>query len=187
MTIASTILLVLGGRFQLVAFTNPLIHSEEFFVGVAAALAMQRGWRPRLSLTAAAKFALGAYAAVMWLDVPTGGIGLLMALPFLAVIVSAAGADLQGRRGWLPAKPLIYAGQVSYAFYLVHELVILNLLGLLPDSLAKPVFAVIALAVAISLAIALHHLVELAAQRYLSRLMRSRTLHAESRVNVAET
>lgn len=165
LTIAAVVLLIMGDRMQLVAFANPLIHSGEFFIGIAAAIAMQRGWRPRISLAVASVLTVSAYVALMWWNVTTGGMGLVMALPFLAVIVTAAHSDLQERRGWLPSAPLIYAGQVSYAFYLVHELVILNL----PARLPQWQFALLALAVSAIVAAVLHHGVELPAQRGLRR------------------
>jgi peptidoglycan/LPS O-acetylase OafA/YrhL len=63
---------------------------------------------------------------------------------------------------------MVYAGDLAFAFYLVHELTILNFrhwFDLPPLGLT-----VAALAAAIAGAVALHHGVEQPAQRRLSRL-----------------
>jgi peptidoglycan/LPS O-acetylase OafA/YrhL len=47
-------------------------------------------------------------------------------LAFLALVVWAAQRDLDGRNGVLTRRSLVVAGEISFAFYLVHELVLLN-------------------------------------------------------------
>ncbi len=59
------------------------------------------------------------------------------------------------------------AGQVSFAFYLVHELVITNLRHTM--GLGAPA-AVVMLVVSLALAVVLHHGVERPAQRQVMRL-----------------
>jgi peptidoglycan/LPS O-acetylase OafA/YrhL len=48
------------------------------------------------------------------------------ALTFLAIVLWAAQRDLEAVRGVLTRRSFVYAGEVSFAFYLVHELVLLN-------------------------------------------------------------
>ena len=84
------------------------------------------------------------------------------------LIMSAARADPTGvglrvlRNRWL-----VVAGQVSFAFYLVHELVITNLRHTM--GLGAPA-AVVMLVVSLALAVALHFGVERPAQRQVMRL-----------------
>ena len=79
-----------------------------------------------------------------------------------AVIILAAQSDLADRRGPLRTRPLTYAGEVSFAFYLVHQFTLLHLATWLGDG--KKV-ALLALVVASFFAMLLHHVVELPMQR----------------------
>ena len=85
--------------------------------------------------------------------------------PFLALIISAAVLDLSGSRGLLTRRPLIYAGKVSFCFYLVHQLIIANLKPELAGSGLPD--ALLLLLAACAGAVALHHVVELPGQRLL--------------------
>jgi peptidoglycan/LPS O-acetylase OafA/YrhL len=106
-----------------------------------------------------------------------GLLGLLLPLPFplhdlpatlvfLAVVVVAAQADLSGRPSVLTGRAAVYAGELSFAFYLVHELVILNL----PRPAVPAAALVVAvLAVSVACAAALHHAVEVPVRRAMLR------------------
>jgi peptidoglycan/LPS O-acetylase OafA/YrhL len=133
---------------------------------MVAGLSLRDKSAPRvgpLSAWVAAVFALGVLATRLGLPAPIPD--SILALPFLGLLLAAAGLDVSGKPSWLTNRWLIYAGEVSFAFYLVHELVIINLrrsLALDGPSAAALYFTVAALA-----AIALHHLVELPCQRLL--------------------
>jgi peptidoglycan/LPS O-acetylase OafA/YrhL len=151
---------------ELVGFANPVIRFPEFLLGIAAALAVRSGWR--LSWTAAAVVTvpcLIGFALVH--DRPARDVWL--APLFLLMIVLAATRDCRGRT-WLAAGPLVYAGKVSFAFYLVHELVIENLRHYLGTGVATVAAALLLSAAA---AVALHHAVELPAQARLVRALDS--------------
>jgi peptidoglycan/LPS O-acetylase OafA/YrhL len=151
----------------LIGFTNPLVRLPEFLLGIAAALAVRSGWRPTW----------------WWVGVITafcvGGLAVTRASPaddvwttpaYLLVIVAAAAWDVSDRRSWLSGRALVYAGKVSFAFYLVHELVIINLQQVLGTGAEV---AAAALVVAVAGAVALHHLVELPAQSLIVRSLDS--------------
>lgn len=149
-----------------IATINPVFRFAEFLLGMVAALAIRGGWRPRWSLAQA----LALCVVVLAVTTASGMVKPLpnpaLTLPFLALIVAAAAADLAPGRGWLTSRAAIYAGEVSFAFYLVHELVILNLPRLThlhgaPDALSL-------LLVSGAAAVVLHHLVERPAQRWLT-------------------
>ncbi len=105
-------------------YTFPPLRFGEFLLGVAAALELRRGRRaPTAGLAVLA--VVGLLVAGLVRDrFPLPDIGA--ALTFLAVVVWAAQRDLDGADGLLTKRALVFAGEVSFAFYLVHELVLLN-------------------------------------------------------------
>ena len=163
------------------AYTNPLIRSGEFVLGVLLAVLVEKGWRPRLPFVPCVLLLL-VVAGTM--SVGSGNlrqsIADIVLDPFFAlVILSAALADLGGRSGVLQRRPLTYLGEVSFGFYLVHELVIVNLAPHLPTtSRVDHVVSLAAIgAAALGSAMALHHLVELPCQGAVRRWWaRRRTL-----------
>ncbi len=110
--------LALGGSW---AYEFPLVRLGEFALGVIAATALSRGWMPpRLSIAASA--VVGVYLAI-W---ATGAVLWIWVLPFAAVsallIASCARAESQGA---LHTRPwMVRLGQWSFAFYLLHWVVI---------------------------------------------------------------
>ncbi len=170
-TVLSAVVLVLaevGGHAATAAFTNPILRSGEFVLGLVAALAVKDGWRLRLPLAALVAGVSAATTALL-LPFPSGDVTL--APSFLVVIVLAAQYDLQGRRGLLTTRAGVYAGEVSYAFYLVHEMVILNLKAV--PGLAGAALSVVALVLSCVFAVLLHHAVERPARRVLLARRRS--------------
>lgn len=147
------------------AYVFPPIRLAEFLLGVVAAVQIQKGWR--LSADRAVVLAvvgLGLMAA-SWNRFPAADVGA--AILFLVVVVVAAQRDLGRPHGWLNHPWLVYAGQVSFAFYLVHELIIINLVSLGITGWALDPAALAASGVA---AVALHHLVERPCEKRLRRI-----------------
>jgi peptidoglycan/LPS O-acetylase OafA/YrhL len=153
--------------FPLYASHVPLVRISEFFLGVAAGIHYRGGWRLKLNGTAVVALLL---VSLVVADMVKGSLDIAVVdVPFLLVILWAANQDLAGLPGWLASPALILAGEVSFAFYLVHDLVIVNLAPLLPH---KPLIAVpVMLFVAVVSAVTLHFLVE----RPSNRLLRDRT------------
>jgi peptidoglycan/LPS O-acetylase OafA/YrhL len=149
-----------AATWSLLDFTFPLIRSGEFVIGVVAAMEIRRGWRmPRfvaLLIIAASVFMVLKVSQLV--PIPNIELDPL----WLAVIVLAAQSDIANRAGPLRLRPLVYAGEVSYAFYLVHQFVLLHLSADL--GLGKKV-ALLSLVTAAVFAIALHHVVERPMQR----------------------
>ncbi|WP_428966750.1 acyltransferase family protein [Micromonospora fluostatini] len=107
----------------------PLTRSLEFWMGVAAAELMRRGrWRgPNLGLASILFVAIWIAAgevirAELWAGV--------LSVAYILVIAAAADADIRGR--WSPwrSRPLVWLGEVSFAFYLVHVFVMVTVLRL---------------------------------------------------------
>ena len=112
------------GHYVDAVYVFPPVRFGEFLLGVVAAVEVQRGWR------LSGRGALALTAVGMLLVLPglprfpatVGGAGLVC----LALVVWAAQRDLGGHRSWLTSRPLVYLGEVSFAFYLAHELVLIN-------------------------------------------------------------
>lgn len=146
-----------NGVLAQIAGANPLVRAPEFLLGVVAARQVQSGralphwtWVPVLLFTAAGlALAHGDPAASTW-----------MAPTYMLVIVFVTQATVAGRsvltRGWM-----VYAGKVSFAFYLVHQIVIKEIFRWIHPGVGQ---AAVALAVAVTCAVALHELVERPAQ-----------------------
>lgn len=168
----SWVLAILGLVFAHVAYElrggladhMPFIRLAEFFLGVVGGVAFREGWRPRIGgLEVALLMGFGLVASMI---IGPPDRNAVIAVPFLVLVLHAANRDVERRPGWLQSRPFVMAGEASYAFYLVHELVIVNLLLLLPDDASIQVIVMIS--VATLCAIALH----LAVERPCNRLLR---------------
>lgn len=164
--------------------STPLLRLPEFVIGMTLAVMMKRGeWMP-LRLGIAVPLAVAGYALSEAPTVPGTDIhpGLAATVGFYALLVaSLANADARGRSTFL-ARPLWQElGRVSFAFYLVHLLVIASVSSGWPDGhpelpwrQAVPL-ALAAFGIALAIAWAMHKLVEIPAQRWLLRYDRDRT------------
>ncbi len=143
--------------------TNPLLRLPEFMLGMAVGLAFRQGWRPRIDLRVALGALVAIYVVALAVHLPDAYMDPILPLDFVAIILAAATLDLSGSRSWLTSRWMIYAGQVSFCFYLVHERVIVGLRSHI-GGLAGSVLMLLVAALA---AVALHHLVEVPGQRLL--------------------
>lgn len=142
--------------------TLPPARFGEFLLGMVAALEIRRGWRLQ-ARWGLALIALGILCTSVLSRAGSLHTDYLIAV-FFAVIVLAAQRDLSGVKGILSSKALVYAGQVSFCFYLVHELIIVNLRHLVGTGWGV---AALALVLSIAAAVLLHHAVELPFQKLL--------------------
>ncbi|MEU8300277.1 acyltransferase [Micromonospora sp. NPDC048909] len=110
----------------------PPVRSLEFWMGVAAAELMRRGrWRgPRLTSASVLFVATWAVAAA-WVRAELWA--ALLSVAYILVITAAADADVRGRRSPWRSRPMIWLGEVSFAFYLVHVFVMMTVLRLTGD------------------------------------------------------
>jgi peptidoglycan/LPS O-acetylase OafA/YrhL len=149
------------------SYASPLVRLPEFVLGMVVGIAFARGWSPRIPLGPTIGITILLYVAVSLH--PIAGVDTEFAVPFAAVILASARLDAEGRPGRLASRWMVYAGEVSFCFYLVHEQVLFVLKPLLP---AGPATAVLVLGVSGICAAALHHVVEVPCQRLLSRRRR---------------
>ncbi len=156
--------------WDIALYTNPLARSGEFVLGILIAIAVERGVRPRLHPALPAVGILGWWLALTGVGLPQTVVDVSFVPLFALTILSLALADLEGRRSILRWRWAVYAGEVSFAFYLVHELVIMNLAALVGDGgthVQRVAYPVLALALSTVAAIALHHGVERPAQKWI--------------------
>lgn len=151
-----------------VAYHLPLIRLSEFVLGIAAALSMKAGRRIPIKPWMAVGLVIAGMLAARNLR-PAVTISV-MTLPYLAVVMAVAGSEMDRRSSgrtlrWLQWRPLVYCGEVSFAFYLVHLLVIDNTPGV--ANLHGWTAVVMLFAISAALAVALHHGVEKPAMRWL--------------------
>lgn len=166
---------------------SPPSQTPLFVVGICTALAVRQGWRPRVGPRLSLVLTLGAL--VFWWAwtlrpslVPfLEGLGVsdpLMA-PFFALTMAAlAVRDADGGRSWLARPAVVFLGAISFAFYLVHAVLLdvyrhYHFLGPTSSTLTREVaFSVIgALVVTIAAAWALHGFVERPVERFLRKLL----------------
>jgi peptidoglycan/LPS O-acetylase OafA/YrhL len=101
------------------SYNFPLSRLPEFFVGVLAARMVIEGrWRnTRLPHPLAA---LALTYAVTWVVPVTYKMSALVVGPICALIATVAVRDLRGISGLTASRPLVWLGNISYAFYLIQ-------------------------------------------------------------------
>ncbi|MCX4385635.1 acyltransferase [Micromonospora peucetia] len=110
----------------------PPVRSLEFWMGVAAAELMRRGrWRGPGLPVASLVFVATWVVAAQWVRAELWA--ALLSMAYILVIAAAADADVRGRRSPWRSRPMIWLGEVSFAFYLVHVLVMITVLRLTGD------------------------------------------------------
>ncbi|MET7364681.1 acyltransferase [Streptomyces sp. NPDC005566] len=161
----------------------PLTRSLQFVLGVVAGLAVKRGWCPPIRLIPAVALVVCWHLALVpwhhavpdaqWYS-PYAASQLLSAPLFAALICAAARADQEGRPTGLGGRWSIRLGHWSFAWYLVHEIVIRLLIHIQgrPDPEFVATLTVWLLAIGLSLALAglCYEYVERPTERLLRRL-----------------
>jgi len=115
------------------AYHFPPVRIAEFVVGIVLALLVQRGgWRGPGLRWSLVLFAV-AYVVAPRVPFPLNQQAVTL-VPVALVVAAAATADSRGVRTIWSRRTLVYLGEVSFAFYLVHYLVIVGAVraGLVP-------------------------------------------------------
>ena len=104
-------------------YTLPPVRMIEFVLGMVLALIVAAGRWPRIGLGLASALSLAGYIASSYLPYLYGlDAGAL--IPLALLIPAAATADLERRRSFWRSRAMCWLGNVSFAFYMVHQLVI---------------------------------------------------------------
>jgi peptidoglycan/LPS O-acetylase OafA/YrhL len=155
----------------------PVTNAAPFVLGVIVGLRLRDGWRPRVRLRSAWLLSGLSAASVVAIRVAEAGqstaglVVTIMTPAFVLLIVAHAATDIAARRTIWAHPVLVYAGKVSFAFYLIHytliTLVTVNL-GRAPTTAWSALLAVVVLFCSSGAAAAcLHHGIELPARRRL--------------------
>ena len=170
-----------AGRYDDPLHWFPVTNAAPFVLGVVVGLQLRAGWRPSLRPRPAWLVVLAASVVVVALRTvsvghPTTGIVITVMTPaFVMLIAAYASSDIRGVRTVCNRSATIYAGKLSFAFYLVHFTImtaVITTLGLAPGGKVGAVAVImLVLVVASVVAAALHHGVELPARQWLLRLV----------------
>jgi peptidoglycan/LPS O-acetylase OafA/YrhL len=151
-------------------YVFPVTRLAEFVLGIIVALLLRAGRWPDVGLYGA--LAMSFAAIVVLPFVPEAfHYAAVTAVPFSFLIAAAALRDAQGRSTWFMHRALVRLGEWSFAFYLVHELVIrvarenADIGGLAPA--AGILVAGVLLGIAVAASGALHRVVERPLERRL--------------------
>ncbi len=109
-------------RVEYFAYVFPPTRLIEFVLGMLL-VGLVRDGLPRVPFAAAAAFAVVAVLAAGWAPFPASHVAVTL-VPFMVLIVAAAQADLAGTWCVGRSRRLVHLGLVSYAFYLLHDLVL---------------------------------------------------------------
>lgn len=157
----------------------PVTRSFEFWLGVAAAELLRRGrWRGPNLTVASLLFVATWVVAALWIRAEFWA--ALLAAAYLLVITAAADADVRGRPTPWRSRTMVWLGEVSFAFYLVHVLVMKTVLRLTGDwgtglrGWWGPLVVLAFLLLNLLLAAALHRWVEMPMMRRLGPPRRAR-------------
>ena len=104
-------------------YVLPPVRMLEFLIGILLARIVRAGLWIRLGVRPAAALALAGYFASGYLPDSFSCVAGTV-VPLALLIPAVAVGDLRGDRSILRSRTLIWLGEVSFAFYLVHQLAI---------------------------------------------------------------
>ncbi|MCM2423056.1 acyltransferase [Streptomyces sp. RKAG293] len=104
-------------------YVLPATRISEFCLGMVLARIVRTGQWIRFPIWAAGLLLVAAYVSVGYLPVRFGYVAATV-VPLALLIPALATADLAGRRTLWSTRRAVWLGEVSFAFYMVHQLVI---------------------------------------------------------------
>ena len=145
----------------------PVSRLPEFVLGICAARLVAVGSWPRVSAWAAGLAFVAAYLAAPSLG--RWGFVAVTSVPLVFLIAATARRDVVGAPSFWRAAPLVTLGNWSFAFYLVHQIVIRFAASSGHSPLVGTVWALALLAAALAAAATLHKLVEVPGMKRFSK------------------
>ena len=167
-----------GWEPKYVLYVLPATRLPDFVLGICLAFIVKSGrWRGPGMLLSLALCAFALFWVAHWVP-GEFDLASVTVIPYALLIAAAASADLRGRFSLLRVRGVVYLGEISFCFYLVHELVVfladhamagVRHTGTVPDVIAVGCVALVG-------AVLLHEFVEKPGVRLLSgrRGMRTR-------------
>ncbi|WP_222722451.1 acyltransferase family protein [Actinomadura alba] len=125
----------------------PPIRMLEFILGMILAKIVISGRRIPLNFGAAVGLFVAVYA-VSPLIPERLNMAAIHLVPIGLLILTAAARDSRGRSGWLGSRPMVKLGELAFAFYIWHYMIVIHARQLLgtPEGWSAPVgFAVLVL------------------------------------------
>ncbi|MFD7506318.1 acyltransferase family protein [Streptomyces sp. NPDC059850] len=165
-------------------YVFPVVRLLEFLLGMLMSRIVLTGRWIRLGIVPPALLGVMVYVASIHIEHdPLYNYVALTVIPLALLISAAAAADVRGQWTWLSMRPMVWLGEISFAFYLVHSLVLKfghRAFGAQPNMFGQPsgpawstpggiAFLVGCFGVSIVLAWALYTLVEQPAMRRWAR------------------
>ncbi|NEB84150.1 acyltransferase [Streptomyces anulatus] len=114
-------------------YVFPLTRLLEFVLGILLARAVLEGTR----VTVRFRHALPALALgyPLALQVPfLYAISAVLVIPMALLVLAGAGADIRGSASLVRTRPMVWLGDVSFAFYMVHMLVLTHTYRLIDEA-----------------------------------------------------
>jgi peptidoglycan/LPS O-acetylase OafA/YrhL len=159
------------------SYLLPPVRMVDFALGILLALAVKHGrWR-NIGMIWSSLLLVGGY--VLTFHVPyLYGQRAAMIVPIVLLIAAAATADIEGRFTWFRNRTMVWLGEISFAFYLLHFTTLSTLRKVLGthhmySTAASAAMVVGAAALTVLLSWALYALVEVPLMRRFSRSRRA--------------
>ncbi|MES4905523.1 MULTISPECIES: acyltransferase [unclassified Streptomyces] len=106
-------------------YVFPVCRLLEFVLGMLMARIVLTGRWIGLGVLPAALLGIVAYVGTIHIEHPAlYDYGTPTVIPLALLIAAAAASDVKGRRTWLSSRPMVWLGEISFAFYLVHHMVL---------------------------------------------------------------
>lgn len=162
-----------------VSYIFPPARIFEFLAGMFAARLLINGRALVLSKTASLAILAATYVGSMYIPYQFS-MSVVFIIPVCLLIISMAGDDLKTRKTVLNNQTSVWLGEISYAFYMVHFLVLFYFLNLtagrkfsLPEGIA---LIAVALVLSVSLASFMYKYFEVPVMKFILEKCRTKAL-----------
>lgn len=118
-------------------YVFPPARIAEFCLGMVLARIVRAGRWPHVPAWVAAVLLVAAYVSVGYLPTRFGYVAATV-IPLAMLVPALATADIRGCASLWSRRRAVWLGELSFAFYLVHQLVIRYTLKVLPKALGEP-------------------------------------------------
>ena len=118
-------------------YVFPPSRLAEFCLGMVLARIVRVGRWPRIPAWVAAVLLVAAYIAVGYVPTRFGYVAATV-IPLALLVPALATADVRGRGSLWSRRRAVWLGEVSFAFYLIHQLVIRYTLKVLSRAVGDP-------------------------------------------------
>jgi peptidoglycan/LPS O-acetylase OafA/YrhL len=150
----------------------PPVRLLEFVLGILMALIVKAGRWPRVPVWSVGALLVVAYGVTPYFP-PDSETSAVTLIPFALLIPAVAVADVEGRKSVWQSRVMVWLGEISFAFYLIHQSVIVDLMRGLDAEGSSPARAwtltLVALAVSVGLAALMYRFVEVPMMRRFGR------------------